>query len=111
MNFDEMQRKIDDIKHRRTMRRLDEIKIRHSQRKNILSSLYKSDNVISNSNNDADELDPDGWVTINGAAVNIGENGEILAGMGGKYTGQKIGEIGSSSNQQGRASDSRIKFD
>ena len=39
------------------------------------------------------ELDPEGWRNINGANVNIGEDGTINAGMGGKYTGQNISEI------------------
>jgi phage-related protein (TIGR01555 family) len=44
--------------------------------------------------------DEDEWITVHpnggdatGAHVLIGENGEIKAGMGGKFTGQKIGEI------------------
>lgn len=42
----------------------------------------------------------DGWITVKpngpdakGAHVEIGENGEIKAGMGGKFNGQKIGDI------------------
>lgn len=32
------------------------------------------------------------WRTINGAAVPIGGNGQVLGGAGGKFTGQKFGQ-------------------
>ena len=44
---------------------------------------------------DDGEINPDGWRTLeNGTRINLSESGEILAGMGGKYTGQNIAEIG-----------------
>ena len=42
------------------------------------------------------ELGQDGWVTFeNGEHVKLGENGEILAGLGGKHTGKTISQISS----------------
>lgn len=37
--------------------------------------------------------DEDEWITVKGAHVLIGEGGEVKAGMGGKFTGQKMAEI------------------
>ena len=39
------------------------------------------------------KLDDD-WITIKGAHALVGESGEIKAGMGDKFTGQKVSEIG-----------------
>ena len=39
------------------------------------------------------KLDDD-WITIKGAHTLVGEGGEIKAGMGDKFTGQKVSEIG-----------------
>ena len=60
-----------------------------------IPDMWLGEGVVGYSRTDSD-LDPDGWVTINNAKVNIGDDGEIKAGMGGKYTGQKISEIGKS---------------
>lgn len=45
-------------------------------------------------------MDADKWITVKpngaehkGAHVKVGEGGEIKAGMGGKFNGQKIGEV------------------
>ena len=109
MLTNQMQQKLWDIKMQYMMRRVDEIRkqwlARQDARKddrtndkiqpNHLSSFHDYDTMGASMNGDSDDLDPDGWVTINNARVNIGEGGEIKAGMGGKYTGQKIGEIGS----------------
>ena len=55
---------------------------------------------IDNSNLDESEINPDGWRTLeNGTRINLSETGEILAGMGGKYTGQNIAEINRSTKR------------
>ena len=97
----EIVKKIDEIKLRYLLRRADLIRKRYTDR---MESVKRTDDG---------DLDPEGWVTINNAKVNIGEGGEILAGMGGKYTGQNIGEIskgGGSSSSESRnvAIESRI---
>ena len=80
----EIRRKIEDVRHRNMLRRVEAIRKKHAD----LTARPNRDRF------DSDGLDPDAWRTVNGAKVNIGEGGEIKAGMGGKYTGQKINEIG-----------------
>ena len=37
------------------------------------------------------------WVTMNGARVLLSDDGEVLGGLGGKYTGQNVGSVGKGS--------------
>ena len=47
------------------------------------------------------ELDPKGWRTNdNGKHYHINSNGEIDAGMGGKFNGQKISEVGAKTQKK-----------
>ena len=98
MDKTDMERKLHEIKRRHMMFRVEEIRQRHMLMRDYVKSLTCSGEQAritkDNARQDSD-LDPDDWVTINNAKVNIGDDGEIKAGMGGKYTGQKIGEIGS----------------
>lgn len=42
----------------------------------------------------AQAMDSDKWITTEkGSHILLGEGGEIKAGMGGKFNGQKIGEV------------------
>lgn len=36
----------------------------------------------------------DRWVTMNGARVLLGDDGEVKGGLGGKYTGQNVSSVG-----------------
>lgn len=48
--------------------------------------------------------DADKWITLpkSGEHVKLGENGEVKAGMGGKFTGQKINEVGKTTSSPER---------
>ena len=47
-------------------------------------------------------IDEDRWITVeNGEHVLLGEGGEIKGGMGGKYTGKKIGELNKKNHNKG----------
>ena len=86
----EIWRKIEDVRHRNMLRRVEAIRKKHA---NLIVQQNR------NRYDHMDNIDPDAWRTVNGAKVNIGEGGEIKAGMGGKYTGQKIGDIGKGGNE------------
>lgn len=49
--------------------------------------------------------DADKWITLpkSGEHVKLGENGEVKAGMGGKFTGQKINEVGKTTSPPNQA--------
>lgn len=42
------------------------------------------------------------WITINGAKVLVNGSGEVVGGAGGKFTGQKLEELGGKSEEQVR---------
>ena len=91
------EQKLHGIKQRHMLQRLDEIRQRHKQTGEWIKNLtysFEQARINKARRDDDSDLDPDDWVTINNAKVNVGDDGEIKAGMGGKYTGQKIGEIG-----------------
>ena len=87
--------KYDEKGHENVVMKLSSVNPELAKR---LASLQISCRKLCNVGNphfDEAEINPDGWRTLdNGSRINLSESGEILAGMGGKYTGQNIGDIG-----------------
>ena len=54
---------------------------------------------MSQPNKDAEE----NWITVKGSHVLLGEGGEVIAGMGGKFTGKKMSDVSKQQPQPGNA--------